>query len=137
MTLFDTVTANSCGGTLTDSAGAALAVGSANVKLTGGTIPANNVCTITVNVKAPTGGTYINTIAEGVLTTSGGANTSTASATLQIASPQVSKSFAATTVGANTATAMTITLTNVTGAAITGLAFTDTTPPTWSTPAPR
>ena len=128
MTLFDTVTANSCGGTLTDSAGAALAVGSANVKLTGGTIPANNVCTITVNVKAPTGGTYINIIAAGALTTSGGANTSTASATLQIASPQVSKSFAPTTVGANTAAAMTITLTNVTGAAITGLAFTDTYP---------
>ena len=128
MTLFDTVTSNSCGGTLTNSAGAALAVGSTSVKLAGGTIPANNVCTVTVNVKAPTGGTYTNTVPVGALSTSGGANTAAAAASLQIASPQVSKSFAATAVAANTATAMTITLTNVTGAAITGLAFTDTYP---------
>ena len=128
MTLFDTVTTNTCGGALSDSSGAALAVGSSSVKLTGGTIPATNVCTITVRVKAPTGGTYGNTIPVGALTTSGGANTAQAAATLQIASPQVTKSFAATTVGANTTTVMTITLTNVTGATITGLAFTDTYP---------
>ena len=128
MTLFNTVTSNSCGGTLTDSAGAALAVGSGSIKLTGGTIPANNVCTITVNVKAPTGGTYGNTIPVGALSTSGGSNIGPAVGTLQIASPQVNKSFASSTVAANTATAMTITLTNVTGAIISSLAFTDTYP---------
>lgn len=128
MTLFDSVTTNSCGGTLTDSGGGALTAGSASLKLNGGTIPANNVCTITVNVKAPTGGTYINTIAVAALATSGGANRATASATLQIASPQVSKSFAAPAVDVNKATAMTVTLTNVTGVSITGLAFTDTYP---------
>ncbi len=128
MTLFDTITTNSCGGALTTSTGAALVVGSDSVKLTGGTIPAGNVCIITVRVKAPVGGSYGNTIAVGALTTSGGANTAPASATLQIASPQVSKAFALTAVAANTPTAMTITLTNVTGVAITGLAFTDTYP---------
>ena len=128
MTLFDTVTTNSCGGTLTTSTGAALAVGSDSIKLTGGTIPAGNVCTITARVKAPVGGTYGNTIAVGALVTSGGANTTSATATLQIASPQVSKVFASNAVAVNTPNAMTITLTNVTGAAITGLAFTDTYP---------
>ena len=128
MTLFDTVVSNSCGGTLTDSAGAPLAIGSASVRLNGGTIAANNICTITVNVRAPVGGTYGNTIATGALTTSGGANTQAATASLQVASPQVSKEFASSTVAANSPTAMTITLTNVTNAAISGLAFTDTYP---------
>ena len=129
MTLFNTTTTSSCGGALTDSAGAALAVGSGSIKLSGGTISANNVCTITVNVKAPTGGLYSNTIPVGALSTSGGSNTAQAAATLQIASPQVSKSFAGTkTVGVNTPIAMTIRLTNVTGAAITNVAFTDSYP---------
>jgi uncharacterized repeat protein (TIGR01451 family) len=128
MTLFDTTTTNSCGGTLTDTAGGALASGSSGIRLTGGSIPATNVCTITVRVQASAGGSYGNTIPVGGLTTSGGANTAQAAATLQIASPQVSKSFATSTVAANTPTAMTITLTNVSGAAISGLAFTDTYP---------
>ena len=134
MTLFDATVTNSCGGTLTTSAGGALAAGSDSVKLTGGTIPATNVCTITVRVKAPTGGAYGNVIAVGALTTSGGANTAGAQATLQIASPQVDKTFGSApgvkelTVAADTLTILRITLTNVTGATITGLAFTDTYP---------
>ncbi len=128
MVLFDTVLTNTCGGTLTDSAGAALAVGSTGLKLVGGSIAATNVCTITAHVKAPSGGAYGNTIPAGALTTSGGANSAAAVATLQIASPQVTKGFAVKSVAANTATTMTITLTNVTGATITGLAFTDTYP---------
>jgi uncharacterized repeat protein (TIGR01451 family) len=128
MTLFDAVTSNTCGGALTDAAGAALAAGSSSLKLVGGSISATNVCTITARVKAPSGGAYGNTIAVGSLTTSGGANTAAAAATLQIASPQVTKSFALNTVAANTPTTMTITITNVTGATITGLAFTDTYP---------
>ena len=135
MTLFDTTVTNTCGGTLTTSAGAALSVGSDSVKLTGGTIPATNVCTITVRVKAPTGGAYGNVIPSGALTTSGGANTALAQATLQIASPQVDKTVGPApgvkelTVAANTLTILRITLTNVTGATITALAFTDTYPP--------
>ena len=134
MTLFDATVTNSCGGTLTTAAGAALAVGSDSVKLTGGTIAATNVCTITVRVKAPTGGAYGNVIPIGALTTSGGANTAAAQATLQIASPQVDKTFGLApgvkelTVAANTATILRITLTNVTGAVINTLAFTDTYP---------
>jgi uncharacterized repeat protein (TIGR01451 family) len=128
MSLFNTTTTNTCGGALTDAAGAALAIGSTSFKLSGGAIPANSVCTITVQVKAPTGGTYFNVIPPGGLSTSGGGNAIAASAALQIASPQVSKSFFPTTVGVNTNSLMTISLTNVTGAAITGLAFVDTYP---------
>jgi uncharacterized repeat protein (TIGR01451 family) len=128
MTLFNPTVTNTCGGTLTDTASAALVVGSTGIKLAGGTIAANNVCTITVNVKAPSGGAYGNTIPAGAVVSSGGSNTAAAAATLQIATPQVSKVFAVSTVGANATTTMTVTLTNVTGAAITGVAFTDTYP---------
>jgi uncharacterized repeat protein (TIGR01451 family) len=128
MTLFDTITSNNCGGSLTTSTGAALAAGSDSVKLTGGTIPAANVCTISVNVKGSAGGTYGNIIPVGGLTSSGGANTAEGAATLQIASPQLTKAFSPTTVAANANSLMTITLTNVTGANITGLVFTDTYP---------
>lgn len=130
MSLFNTTTTlTNCGaGALTDAAGAALAVGSTSVKLSGGTIPAASVCTITVQVKAATGGTYFNSIPAGALTGSGGSNANVASATLEIASPQVAKSFAPTTVAINANSLMTITLTNVTGASVTGLTFTDTYP---------
>jgi uncharacterized repeat protein (TIGR01451 family) len=128
MTLFDTTTTNTCGGTLTTQTGAVLAAGSDSVKLAGGSIPAGNVCTFTVRVKAPLGGGYPNTIGAGALTSSGGANNAPAAATLLVASPVVAKSFSPTTVGANTASTLTITLTNTTGTAITALAFTDTYP---------
>jgi uncharacterized repeat protein (TIGR01451 family) len=128
MTLFNAITSNTCGGSLTTSSGAALAAGSTSIKLVGGAIPATNVCTITANVTAALGGSYSNTIPAGALSTSGGSNVADASATLQIASPQLSKSFAPAVVGANANSLMTITLANVTGAAITNLAFTDTYP---------
>ena len=128
MTLFDTVTANNCGGVLTDSAGAALAAGSVGIKLVGGSIPANNICVVTVNVKAPVGGAYSNAIPVGALSTSGGANTAAAVGTLQIASPQVSKAFSTAFTAVNTPVLMTVTLTNITGSPITALAFSDTYP---------
>jgi uncharacterized repeat protein (TIGR01451 family) len=128
MTLFDTVVTNNCGGTLTDAGGSALAIGSASLKLVGGSIGAVNVCTITVRVKAPTGGAYGNTIPTGALSTSGGVNSAPATATLQIASPQISKTFSVAAAPVNTGVAMTVTLTNVTGAAMTSVAFTDTYP---------
>lgn len=133
MTLFNTVVTNSCGGTLTDSAGSALAVGSASVKLVGGAIPALGVCSITLQVKASLGGSYFNSIPIGALTSSGGANTAAAGALLQVASPQISKSFNPTTVAAGAVSVMTITLTNVSNTSMTGLTFTDSYP---TTPAP-
>jgi uncharacterized repeat protein (TIGR01451 family) len=113
---------NSCGGSITANAGTGV------VSLTGGTIGPVNICTVSVNVTAATGGTYINTIAAGALSTSGGANAASASATLTVAAPQVSKAFSINPVALNTNTTLTITLFNPSSIAITGVALTDTYP---------
>jgi uncharacterized repeat protein (TIGR01451 family) len=60
MTLSDTVTTNTCGGALTDNSGAALAIGSAGITLSNGTVAANSSCTIQVDVTVPTNGIYTN-----------------------------------------------------------------------------
>ena len=80
-------TSNSCGGLLLDSGGGVLAAGDVGIRLTGGTIPANGSCVITVRVTATVAGTYTNTIPVGGLTTSGGSNTVAANATLTVALP--------------------------------------------------
>ncbi|MDQ3189715.1 MAG: DUF11 domain-containing protein [Pseudomonadota bacterium] len=80
-------TSNTCGGTLQDSSGGALAPGDVAIRLTGGTIPALGSCVITVRVTAAAAGVYTNTIPVGALTTSGGSNTVTANATLTVALP--------------------------------------------------
>lgn len=61
MTLSDTTTTNTCGGTLTNNSGGALAIGSAGIKLSGATIPANSSCSVQVNVTMPVTGSYTNT----------------------------------------------------------------------------
>jgi len=61
MTLSSTTTTNTCGGTLTDNSGGALAVGSVGIKLAGGTIPANSSCMVQIVVTVPTTGIYSNT----------------------------------------------------------------------------
>jgi uncharacterized repeat protein (TIGR01451 family) len=89
MTLANTATTNSCGGTLTDSGGGALNAGDVGIGLTGGTIPWGGSCTITVVVTAPEPGNYTNTIAAGGVTTSYGgasANASAITGTLSVAS---------------------------------------------------
>lgn len=92
MTLFDTVTSNTCGGTLTDGAGGALNAGDVAIKLTGGTIPFNaggtGSCTVTVNVAVTAQGAYTNTIPAGALTTSNaGSNQAAATAVLTVNNP--------------------------------------------------
>ncbi len=68
MTLANATTGNSCGGTLTNNLGGAIAAGAAGIRLTGGTIPANGSCTITANVTAAAAGSYSNTIGAGTIT---------------------------------------------------------------------
>src|SRR6266498_3510467 len=60
MTLANTTTTNTCGRSLTDAGGGALNVGDTGIKLSSGSMSANSICTITVNVTAPAG-TYLNT----------------------------------------------------------------------------
>lgn len=69
---------NDCGGSAT------AAPGSGVVSLTGGTIAANGVCAVTLNVTATAAGTYSNTT-DAVTSTNGGAG-NTASATLSVLS---------------------------------------------------
>lgn len=49
-------TSNTCGGTLQDNLGGALAAGDAGIRLIGGTIAANGSCVISVSVSVPTAG---------------------------------------------------------------------------------
>lgn len=123
-------TSNTCGGTLVDNTGGALAAGDAGIRLDGGTIPAGGSCTITVDVTAPTAGTYNNSIAAGNLLTSGGSNASAASAALTVLlRPTVAKSFNPSETLTGGTSVLTLTLTNPNGGvAITGTAFTDSYP---------
>ncbi|MEO6965055.1 MAG: ice-binding family protein, partial [Acidobacteriaceae bacterium] len=100
-----------CGGTLTDAAG------SSAVTLTGGTIPANGSCTVTVNVTAPAAGSFINSLVAGALQTSLGSNVVPAVATLTATAPAnvpptVNKAFSPATVVAGAISTLTITLDN-------------------------
>jgi uncharacterized repeat protein (TIGR01451 family) len=116
-----------CNGTLT------AATGSSTVSLTGGTIPENGSCEVTVTVAAAVAGSYINSLAVGALTSSNGSNIAPAIATLTATAPvilpTVAKAFSPSTVIAGGTSALTITLanSNSTAARITA-PFTDTLP---------
>jgi uncharacterized repeat protein (TIGR01451 family) len=106
--------ASNCGG-----AGAPLALaGGFTVTLPAGrTIPANGSCTLTVDVTAALGGTYINTIIAGALVTSNGVNPAPAIATLTVLAiiqppPTLAKAFNPTTIDAGGVSTLTITLNN-------------------------
>jgi uncharacterized repeat protein (TIGR01451 family) len=104
--------ATTCGG-----AGAPLAVaGGSTVTLPAGrSIPANGSCTVSVDVTAALGGTYINTIVTGALVTSNGNNPVPAVATLTVLvppPPTLSKAFNPASIDAGGVSMLTITLTN-------------------------
>ena len=85
-----------------------------SVSLSGGTIPMNGSCTLTVDVTAAANGVYANVISPGNLTTANsGPNTNMASATLTVASPPaISKAFAPNSIISGGTSTLTITLTN-------------------------
>lgn len=122
-------TSSTCGGTLLDNTGGALAAGDAGIRLNGGLIPAHGSCQVTVNVTASAGGTYTNTIAAGNLSTSGGSNAAAASATLSVPNrPTITKAFSPGAIVSAGASTLTITLGNNNGTAATAAAFIDTLP---------
>ena len=130
MTLANTTATNTCGGSLTDGTGAALNAGDTAIKLTGGTIPANGSCAVTVNVTASTAGAYTNTIvANGITTANAGAIASATSGTVTVPSaPTIAKSFAGP-IGPGRTVTLTFTLTNPNAVtAVSGVAFSDTLP---------
>ncbi|MGB5081934.1 MAG: ice-binding family protein [Burkholderiales bacterium] len=94
----------------------------ASVTLTGGSIPANGSCTVTVAVTAPGAGSYINSLPAGALQTSNGNNAAPAVATLAVNTPPVvvpevvpptlGKAFSPATINAGGVSTLTITLNN-------------------------
>jgi len=120
---------NSCGGTLTDAAGAALVSGtSTGIKLTGGAITAAAVtCTMDITVSVSATGSYSNTTtgATSSANTSPGSTSNTAILVADLTAPTVTKTFANAGFQVNGTNQLTITLTNPNTAAITGVSFTE------------
>ena len=113
--------ANTCGGTVTATAGAGI------IPFTGGSLAAGVAsCTISVDVTSAFVATYNNPPSR-ILNATATMDTSGVNATLDVLeNAEVAKSFLPATIPVGTASVLTITLANVNGAPITGVAFTDT-----------
>ncbi|MEO8740598.1 MAG: IPTL-CTERM sorting domain-containing protein [Casimicrobiaceae bacterium] len=112
--------ATTCGGTPTAAASGT------SLTLSGGTIPGNGSCTVTVNVTSAVGGSYVNTT--GAISTSAG-SVPAAQGTLTVIVPTVAKSFTPATIGFFGVSVLTIAVTNTSATtAITSVAFTDNYP---------
>ncbi len=113
---------NTCGGTATAVAG------SGSISLTGGTIAAGNVCTVTVNVTGTSSGNFTNTT--GNVTSTNGGTGNTATANLSVATPPtITKAFGAASILLNGSTSLTFSINNPnTTLALTGVAFSDALP---------
>jgi hypothetical protein len=98
----------------------------------GAGIPANGACTVSVNVRSATAGSYVNTIPVGALVTDKGANAAPASATLTVTAPvapTLAKAFAPDSVAVGADSTLTLTLGNANASAATlTSALTDTFP---------
>ncbi|MCX7256077.1 MAG: hypothetical protein NTZ64_04895 [Polaromonas sp.] len=126
------VTSNSCGGTLT------AAVGSSSVVMAGGTIPATvgsttGQCVIILVVKATAPGTMVDVMAAGsVTTTNQGSNPTLSNATLTASTPSpltATKIFGTAYIhGGGGTSVVTITLSNPNLQNLNGVAFIDTLP---------
>jgi uncharacterized repeat protein (TIGR01451 family) len=129
VTLANGVTSNTCSGTLTNSANAALSAGDTTVKLASGTLALGQTsCTISVNVTSAAAATYNNLTANVTGLSANLGNSATA--TLVVTPPPVlSKTFSPVEVGVAQISTLTFTITNATGnPAQASLAFTDTLP---------
>ena len=101
----------------TTCSGGIASVGASTVTLTGGSIPANGSCDLTVDVVAASGGSYINSLAAGALQTTNGNSVGPAVATLTVNSPAmvqptVGKAFSPATINVGGASTLVITLSN-------------------------
>jgi len=103
-----------CGGTVT------ALMGKSSLSLSGGTIPANGSCTVTVTVTAPVAGSYINSVPAGALKTSNGNNVAPAVATLTVTPvitptlvpPTLGKSFSPASIPVGGISTLVLTLSN-------------------------
>lgn len=97
MTLYDTVTTNTCGGTLTSNSGGPLAAGSPGIRLSGATVSANSSCIVQVNVTPAATGTYTNTSQNLLVNTLDTGKSATATLTVNTTPPPPSPPTACTT----------------------------------------
>ena len=115
-------TANTCtGGTLTAVSGTSV------VTYTGGAVPANATCTISLDVESVTPGTYVNTTGD---FTSAFGNSGPATDTLTVVEPpSFTKAFVPGSVGTGLLSTLTLTIDNTTNPIdVTGLDFIDNLP---------
>jgi len=114
-------TATVCGGTLTTTAPAGIA-------LSGASINTNSQCQFSIAVTGAAEGQYTNTT--GNVTSTEGGTGNTASANLTVASaPTITKAFGAANILLNASTSLTFNISNPNAAvALTGVAFTDALP---------
>ena len=116
-------TTNTCGGTLTATAGGS------SISLSGSTINASSNCAISVNVTSTTAGVKSDTTG-GVTSTNesvDGAPSNTATINV-LAPPTISKAFGTSSLAAGATTSLTFTLANPDTATQSGIAFSDTFP---------
>lgn len=116
-TMPNDVTVSGTGSTTCADGTVTATTGDSAVTLTGGMIPARGSCTVTVPVTAPIAGSYINSMAAGVLDTSNGSNAGPAIATLIVnapvgAAPTLGKAFGPAIISAGGVSTLTITLSN-------------------------
>ncbi len=119
--------ANTCGGTVSGAV-----AGSTAITLTGGTIPPNGSCTISLNVKATTAGPHLN-VTSFISTTETGLNdgpTGYGSDTLTaLLPPEIEKNFVPNPIVSGTVSTLFFTIINPNvDNELTGVAFTDTFP---------
>ncbi|MEV4626673.1 ice-binding family protein, partial [Micromonospora sp. NPDC049523] len=114
------------GGTITATAG------SGTISLAGATLAANGSCTFSVNVRATTSGTKVNTSGPVDSTESGPGAPASATVTVAapvIAPPTIAKAFGDATIPSGGTTSLDFTLTNPnTATALTGVNFSDALP---------
>jgi uncharacterized repeat protein (TIGR01451 family) len=113
---------NTCGGTVTATAGAS------SISFSNATLP-TGACTITAKVAGSTDGVFNNTVTiNSTAAGTGVQSTSSASLTV-IAPPAITKVFSAASIALNGSTSLTFTLTNPNAnSTLSGIAFTDSLP---------
>jgi len=113
-----------CGGTATAASGVN------SLALSGGSIPANGSCTITVYVTSATAGTWNNTLSS-ITSANDGTSSTAATASLtatSLAKPSVAQAFSPSSRLPGYPTTLTITMTNPNGYPILSATFTDSYP---------
>jgi mucin-19 len=103
--------------------------GGSSLSLSGATIPAGGVCTVSVNVTSAAAGGYTNTIAAVTSANAGTGGPASAPLVVVLPAPTATKGFNPAAIAPGAVSLQTITITNPSATTITGASFTDNYPP--------